>query len=251
MKALITIALAALLLPCLSFGQERKDIFANPENLKVLPEDITSAELGATMKGIALGLGLRCEDCHVGEKGDPLTTFDFAADDKDMKLKARVMLAMVEEINKNLVPKLDEVEKANRVEVRCVTCHRGQQQPKLIQDILDEELAENGLEGALARYAELRSKFHGSHTFDFSEFSLPLYAQGLSGDNKIQNGIALASVNAEHFPDSYYTQFLLGELHSAAGEIDLAIANYTRAMELNPRAKGFLEPKIAELRNPG
>ena len=73
MRTLISITLAALLLPGLSRGHERRDIYANPENLKVLPEDISSADLGATMKGFALGLGLRCENCHVGEAGKPLT----------------------------------------------------------------------------------------------------------------------------------------------------------------------------------
>jgi hypothetical protein len=248
MKALANITLVLVLLPCLSSGQEKRDIYANPENLKVLPEDISSQDLGATMKGFALGLGLRCENCHVGEAGKPLTTFDFAADDKEMKLKARVMIAMVTEINQTLVPRLDEVEKAQRVEVRCVTCHRGQQQPRLIEDILDEELAENGIDAALARYDELRSEFHGSHSYDFSEFTLPMYAQGLSGENKIQHGIALAKVNARYFPDSYYTHFLLAELQSMAGQKDAAIANYIRATEINPRAKPFLEPKIAELR---
>lgn len=247
MRTLKFITLAALLLPFISSGQEKRDIYADPENLKVLPEDISSKDLGATMKGFALGLGLRCEDCHVGEKGKPLTTFDFPADDKDMKLKARIMIAMVKEINKTLVPKLDEVEKADRVEVRCVTCHRGQQQPKLIQDILDQELAENGIDGALARYDELRSKFHGSHTYDFSEFTLPMYASGLSGDDGVEQGIALVSVNARHFPDSYYTQFVLGELQTAAGQNESAISSYNRALEINPGAKPFLEPKIAKL----
>jgi tetratricopeptide (TPR) repeat protein len=248
MKTLKTLTLAVFLLPALAFAQERKDIFANPENLKVLPEDISSADLGATMKGFAMGLGLRCEDCHVGEKGKPLTTFDFAADDKEMKLKARVMIDMVNQINNTLVPGLDKVEKAQRVDVRCITCHRGQRKPKLIQDVLDEELAENGIDAALARYAELRDKFHGSHSYDFSEFTLPMYAQGLSGDDKISNGIALAKVNAGHFPESYYTQFLLGELHNASGAKEEAINHYSKALELNPRAKPFLEPKIAALK---
>ncbi len=62
-------------------AQEKKDVFANPQNLKVLPKDISSRELGSTMKGISMGTGLRCEGCHVGEAGKPLTTFGFESDE--------------------------------------------------------------------------------------------------------------------------------------------------------------------------
>ena len=149
-----------LFLPALALSAgDRKDVYADPENLKVLPEDISSPELSNTMKGFALGLGLRCENCHVGEAGQPLETFDFASDEKDMKQKARLMIRMVEEINGRLVPKLDDIEKASRVEVRCVTCHRGQQKPMLIEDVLDEELAGDGLDAALTKYASLRDEF--------------------------------------------------------------------------------------------
>jgi hypothetical protein len=67
------------LLPALLTAQEgKKDIYADPQNLKVLPEDISSEELSNTMKGFAMGLGVRCETCHVGEAGKPLDTFAFS-----------------------------------------------------------------------------------------------------------------------------------------------------------------------------
>ncbi len=227
--------------------QAGKDIYANPENLKVLPEDISSRDLGNTMKGFAMGLGARCETCHVGEPDTPLDTFDFASDEKDMKRKARVMIKMVREINDVFVPGLNEIEDSPRVEVRCVTCHRGLQQPKLIQDVLDEQLAENGLEATLDKYAELRDDYYGSHSYDFSQYTLPIYVQGLAKKEKIQEAIALAKVNAGYFPDSYYTFFVLAELYKTASQTELAIESYTTAMELNPQAKSFLESRIAAL----
>ena len=48
-------------------------------NLKVLPKDISKGELIGNMKNAAIGLGVRCTFCHVGE-GDDLSTFDFASD---------------------------------------------------------------------------------------------------------------------------------------------------------------------------
>ena len=249
MKSTYTLCLViTVLIPAFTFAQEtQNDIYANPENLQVLPEDVSSTDLGNTMKGFALGLGARCEACHVGEPNTPLNTFDFASDEKAMKRKARVMIKMVQEINDTYVPKLNEIEDSQRVEVRCVTCHRGQQQPRLIEDVLDHQLAESGLDATLKKYAELRENFYGSHSYDFSEFTLPMYVQELAKKEKLPEAIALSKVNAEHFPDSYYTFFVLAELYSASGQTEQAIESYNMALELNPRAKPFLEAKIVEL----
>jgi hypothetical protein len=96
-------------------------------NLKVLPQDISKAQLVETMKGFALGLGVRCSACHMGEEGKPLSTYDFASDEKRTKQNARVMLQMVHDINTNKISqiKLDQPP----VTVTCFTCHRGQKQP--------------------------------------------------------------------------------------------------------------------------
>lgn len=74
-----------------------------------------------------------------------------------------------------------------------------------------------------------------------------MYAQALAGRKMVDEAIAMAELNAGHFPQSYYTYFVLAELYKLSGGADQAIENYNRAIELNPRAKGFLEAKIAEL----
>ena len=236
-----------LVLSLTSHAQERKDIFADPQNLKVLPKDISSKELGDTMKGFAMGLGLRCENCHVGEPNTPLETFDFQSDEKAMKLKAREMLRMVQAINTKHVPALNDIDPATRVEVRCVTCHRGRPQPKLIQDVLDEQLAAGGAQAAIAKYGELREQFYGSHSYDFSELSLPMYAQALVGKGETDAAIEFATINTQHYPESYFSFFVLAELNAAAGHNEAAIKSYQRAAELNPAAKAFLEGRIAAL----
>ena len=195
----VLIAMTILVSFAINAAEEKKDIFANPQNLKVLPKEISSKELSDTMKGFALGLGVRCETCHVGEAGQPLDTFDFESDEKAMKRKARVMVRMLADVNSDYVPQLNEIEDAIRVEVRCVTCHRGRPQPKLIEDELDEQLADAGLEAALARYAELRENFYGSHSYDFSEFTLPMYVQQLAAREQLDAAIAVLQLNAVNF----------------------------------------------------
>jgi len=248
MKTTKIFLLTALLFSAPSLAQqEKKDIFANPQNLNVLPEDISSAKLSDTMKSFAMGLGVRCETCHVGEPGTPLETFDFESDEKDMKRKARVMITMVQEINGNLVAELNDIENAQRVEVRCVTCHRGLPQPKLIEDVLDEILADGGVDAVINEYNELRAEYYGSHSYDFSEFSLPMYVQELAAQDQAEAAISLARINTENFPESYYSFFVLGELYNLVAQTDAAIDSYRRAAELNERARPFLDAKIAEL----
>jgi hypothetical protein len=48
------------------------------------------------MRGYAIGLGIRCHHCHVGEGDDP-STFDFASDAKPAKTLARQMMRMTNE----------------------------------------------------------------------------------------------------------------------------------------------------------
>lgn len=69
-----------------------------PKNLQVLPKDMPRPDVVRLMRSFAMGLGVRCQHCHVGE-GNDLSKFDFASDAKPQKEIARKMLRMVMEIN--------------------------------------------------------------------------------------------------------------------------------------------------------
>lgn len=94
-------------------------------NLEVLPKASTPADVMATMKGFAQGLGVRCQHCHVGSEGQPLAQFDFVADAQPAKLVARRMMRLVQTINSTLAA--DGAGPAARV--TCYTCHRGSARP--------------------------------------------------------------------------------------------------------------------------
>ena len=80
-----------------------------PKNLKVLtPEDLA----GGAMRNAATGLGVMCDTCHAADR---------SSDEKEMKLTARMMFAMVKDINGKFPD--------GKVHVTCYTCHRGAQQP--------------------------------------------------------------------------------------------------------------------------
>lgn len=250
MKTTYTVTLVFLALaPALANGQT--DVYADPENLEVLPDDISSKDLSTMMRGFAMGLGVRCETCHVGEAGQPLSTFDFASDEREMKAKTRTMMRMVDAINADHIGRLDEIADSDhgpRVSVRCVTCHRGQRLPRMTEEVLDESLQAGGLDAALQKYAELREEYYGTHTFDFNEYMLPFFAQDLASRQQVDEAIAFLELNAEQFPESSYTHFTLGQTNSMAGNNVAAIENYTRAIEIDPGMANFLQPKIDALK---
>ena len=222
-------------------------VFDDPSNLQVLPADISAAELGETMKSFAMGLGLRCSDCHMGEEGQPLTSYDFSSDEKELKQTARRMLKMVNAINGDHLAFRGE----GRTRVWCVTCHRGVRNPQLTGDVLRTAIEEGGVEGLRTTYRELRGRYYGTHSYDFSDFGLGSFAQSLAQGGQVAEAQAMLDLILEDNPESFNAVFLYGELSAAQGDIEAATKHYTRAMELNPRARGFLEGKLKQLEAAG
>jgi tetratricopeptide (TPR) repeat protein len=174
-------------------------------NLQVLPEDIETRELVGMMAGFARALGVRCQFCHVGEEGMPLSEFDFAADDKPTKEKARVMLRMVQHINNEHLAELDE-RSDPAVEVTCATCHHGVQQPRALQDLLLEAYDEGGFDGAKQRYEELKERYYGRYSYDFSDIVWPDVATRVKARGALADAVHMLEYNVEVFPQSVFAQ---------------------------------------------
>ena len=240
-----------LLLVGCATAQEVPKYFSNPQNLQVLPSDISPDDLQIKMRDIALGLGVRCETCHVGDRNKPMGTgFDFASDDKRLKRQARLMLEMVNDINGEYVPLLNEIEPSDRVSVRCVTCHRGRLRPKLIQDEVEQTMLADGIDKAIERYRRLKKRFYGRHSYDFGETTLPMYAQRLTKDGEyVAEAIKLVRLNIESFPESYYSHFVLAELLGKDGQIASAVEMYNEAGKLssNSSTAATIERRIKAL----
>ena len=226
---------------------EGENVYENPQNLKVLPKDISPEELQETMKGFSFALDIRCVTCHVGETGQPISKFDFAADEKRMKASARVMLKMVATINNKLLGKLDD-DRREGVEVRCMTCHRGQDRPRLIQDILDNQYAEGGVDAAIAEYKRLRENYYGSHTYDFSDLPLNEYALGIMKRGDSTGALRLMDLSLDNNPDSLWGYWYKGRIQHASGDISGAITSFETAVERAPAQTGFLLQEIDTLK---
>ena len=235
-----TISIVALVVATASFAQERRDIYADPQNLKVLPADISSSELRNTMKGFAIGTGLRCSSCHVGEEGQDLATYDFSSDEKELKATARKMLKMVNVINADYIATLGE---DHDTRVQCVTCHRGVRHPEMTGQVLAEAADEGGAGAIPEKWNALKGQYYGTHSYDFSELTLSEFAQSRFAAGKPEEARAALEIQVAEYPNSLMGWFMLGELERMSGNAEGARANYERALEINPDA-GWVRQKL-------
>lgn len=227
-RAAILMALILVALPASRVNAQIPDKFTN---LKVLPKDIQKQQLVATMRSFSMALGVRCDHCHV-EK-DHKT--DWAADDKDSKKIARVMMKMVGTVNTTIKDKVGALS-PDVVTVSCVTCHHGVATPRTLGGILDETLATAGLDSTLARYHRLRDQYYGSAAYDFSEWSLISIAENLTHQNPPMTDAALAllNVNLGYYPQSAGTYARMAETYLVKGDTTTAMTNFDKAETLAP-----------------
>ncbi len=215
------------------------------ENLQQLPKDFPGQRLRAVMTGFSRALGVRCSHCHVGEEGQPLSTYDFAADDNPNKQTARQMLAMLGMIGDEL--KKVEPSGAKRVNMWCHTCHAGRPRPMTLTEELTEVYTADGLDATIAHFRDLRERYYGKGAYDFSETALNRMGYRLLGDEKYDEAIAIFKLNAKQFPESGNVWDSLAEGYMKAGDNKQAIAYYQKSLELDPDNKNAVE-KLRELK---
>ncbi len=211
-------------------------------NLKVLPQDMSVDDLIGTMRNVAIGLGVRCTHCHVGEEGQSFSTYDFASDEKETKRKARVMLEMVRDINAVYLKRLPHAEGQgghDHLTVQCAMCHRGQTRPLTLEETLLGVLREHGVDSAVATYHALRKRFYGRATFDFGEGALNGLGYQLLGLRRAADAVAFFRLNAEMFPESANVYDSLADGLKAMGNRAAALQNYQKAFAIDPTMRGL------------
>jgi hypothetical protein len=223
----------------------------NPKNLKVLPDSVRGLRLGAVMRGFAIGLGVRCEFCHVGE-GD-LATFDFAADDKPAKQKARVMIEMVQAINGRHLGALEPlgVSPDHRVEVTCETCHRGISRPVPLDALLLATIDSAGADAGLAQYGTLRERYYGSAAYDFSRGVLTSVGDQLVERSRFADAVTILKLELETNGEDVRTLVTLGSAEVQAGNRAAGLEHLQRALTIAPAgSKPFVQRQIDRITKP-
>ncbi len=225
-----TLACLALLLS-LSFGSTGSAQEPKPTNLKVLDSTISHDQLIAIMGKFTSALGVGCDHCHA-QPAPGSREPNFASDDNKLKLTARSMMQMVNKINGAYISSLPTGD-TPRVVVECVTCHHGQPEPVLIQDVLKKARKEHGMAAVDSTYRELRKQYYGSFTYDFDERALVQFALGLLPESNA-DAMAVLDLNKEFNPKSYANEWAMGRVYAAKGDTASAIAAYKRSLEINP-----------------
>ncbi len=205
------------------------------ENLQVLPENTTAADLSNTMRGFTRALGVRCQHCHVGEEGTPFSEWDFASDDKPEKEIARAMMRMVQDLNTTYLAEMNALPE-NRVQVTCTTCHRGIARPQPLEHVLAEFLPTHGTDATIDHYHSLREQYYGSFSYDFSESVLRGFGSQLAETGQPDDALAFMELNLTYYPDSWQTLFGIGQVYLQKQDTAAAIQHLERALGINPNA---------------
>jgi tetratricopeptide (TPR) repeat protein len=106
--------------------------------------------------------------------------------------------------------------------------------PKLAEDVLVpyELLMAEDYQGALAAYQELQQ--NNPEAQDIREWIINRRGYELMGREQYGLAIELFKINTILYPDAFNTYDSLGEAYYEAGNIDLAIINYKKSLDLNP-----------------
>jgi hypothetical protein len=210
-------------------------------NTKVIPHNTPVQQVLGIMRNFTGDLGVRCQFCHVGKEGQPLSQFDFASDDKRTKQVARQMMLMVQEVNR----RLDTLPSRPTpgVQATCATCHRGLSRPMPLQQHLVETATTAGADSAIRSYRALRARYYGRDAYDFGEQSLNTAAFRLARAGKFDEALALLKLNEEQFPTSSGLYVFRGNIALMRGDTTGAAAAFREAVRrdsTNNEARGRL-----------
>ena len=102
----------------------------NERNLKVLPKDISNADLDSVMETYSKHLNVSCDFCHAESKANK-NDLDYASDDKPEKEITRQMMRMTADINKDYFNYTIIYKAGEKMAVSCYTCHDGFPRPEM------------------------------------------------------------------------------------------------------------------------
>ena len=215
-----------------------------PTNLQVLAKDMPRPQVIQVMQGFTAALGVECNYCHVQEGRGGRN--DFAADDKPVKKTARQMMVMTREINDKL-PGLVGKPAASATTVQCATCHRGVAIPKQLSEIVADAATGGGAAAGRAKYKELREKYYGGQSYDFSEGGLIAIARRMQAAGKPDEALAYLQANLDYFPKSARTYQAMAQIKNAKGDKAGAINDLEKAVELDP-GNGQAKAQLQQLK---
>lgn len=223
------------------------EVYLNPQNLQVLPQDISPEGLRDAMFAVGEQVGIRCSRCHNFESDTPIAERDYASDEKELKRVAREMMRMVQGINET-VSSIERGPGHTPITVSCITCHRGVSQPRQIDEVFLTTLSEDGLTSAIEEYMDLRGRWYAMSAYDFTAWKLGGIAQNVFDNGDTDGGMRLHALNLELNSDDGSVFYHRAESYEKQGRIENAIADFERALAMEEESFGFLTDRIEQLK---
>jgi putative CocE/NonD family hydrolase len=107
---------------------------------------------------------------------------------------------------------------------------RGQEEAKKsIATVLYETIVNDGIDAAVAQYHKLDSK-----SYNFTETELNTLGYRLVNAGRVKDAIEIFRLNCTVYPSAFNTWDSMGEACMIDGQMEKAVANYRRSVELNP-----------------
>ncbi|PYQ28096.1 MAG: serine hydrolase [Acidobacteria bacterium] len=134
----------------------------------------------------------------------------------------------------DLVVLLDNTSRGDKLDAAArgiIDVLRGLEAPAPKPSLVDEVM--KNADGALARVRELKAK--SPDVYDFSEPEINRLGYTLLQRGRVTDAVDVFRLNVEEHPESANVYDSLGEAYAAHGDRELAIANYKKSLELNPK----------------
>lgn len=132
----------------------------------------------------------------------------------------------------------DKVTTMNLLQV--ITIPKGKCAACLVEKIIKE----SGVEEAIQKYKEIKAE--KADEYVLHERGLNAVGYNLLRSDKIEEAIEVFKFNVEEYPDAFNVYDSLGEAYMKHGDKELAIQNYKKSLELNPKNENA-KRKLEEL----
>lgn len=119
-----------------------------------------------------------------------------------------------------------------------INIKREERKPSIV-DAIGHTLMRDGVAAAIEEYKKLKAA--EADSYDFSEQQLNGLGYELIKRKMLNEAIEIFKLNAEVFPASPNVYDSLGEAYMHAGNKELAIKNYEKALQLNPHNEGAVK----------
>ena len=110
---------------------------------------------------------------------------------------------------------------------------------KSIGQVLSATIASSGMDAAVNQYQDLKATSAANYRFDERELNDLGYR--LIRKNKFKEAIRIFQLNVEAYPNSANTYDSLAEGYMDNGENALAVANYEKSLQLNPKSRNAVQ----------